>query len=180
MPCFICSVGALAAPQVLAEILAAAKAGRTFAQLITGAVGAIDALAAAAIGGLDSVRYTGRKPPSAWLGTPAASVGPLADLSAATVVFQGSAREASLGFPKNANVASTIALAGIGLDRTEVTLIADPAVDCNVHHLVAHGAFGKLEFTSHNLPSPDNPRTSGLVAHSVARAILNQVSPLRF
>lgn len=180
VPCFICSVGALAAPHVMTRVVTAARGGDTFAQLITGAVGAVDALAAAAVGGLHSVHYTGRKPPSAWLGTPAAGHHRLADLRSATTVFQGSARDASLNYPKNANVASTVALAGLGLDQTDVTLIADPGVDCNIHTIVASGAFGKLEFTSYNAPSADNPRTSVLVAHSVTRAILNRISPLRF
>jgi aspartate dehydrogenase len=180
IPCLVCSVGALATPDVLASVQAAARKGHTYTQLITGAIGAIDALAAAALGGLSEVRYTGRKPPRAWEGTAAASQHSLAQLQEATVVFAGPARAAALRFPKNANVAATVAIAGIGLDQTHVTLLADPAVDCNVHHVVASGAFGRLEFSTYNAAFADNPRSSMLVAWSVTRAILNHASPIRF
>ncbi len=52
----------------------AAQAGGSRIELLPGAIGAIDALSAARVGGLESVRYTGRKPASAWLGTPGETV----------------------------------------------------------------------------------------------------------
>jgi len=179
VPCFICSVGALAAPQVQAAVRGAAQQGGTTAQLMSGAIGSLDALAAAAVGGLDRVHYTGRKPPAAWEGTPAQAQGALDKLTSPTVIFEGSARDAALKYPQNANVAATIALSGVGLDKTRVTLIADPCVDCNVHHIEASGAFGRLDFCSHNLASPDNPKTSALAAWSVVRAVLDRVSAFR-
>lgn len=71
VPAIVASVGALSVPGLPERLEAAARAGGTQVQLIAGAIGAIDALAAARIGGLESVRYTGRKPPHAWKGTPA-------------------------------------------------------------------------------------------------------------
>jgi aspartate dehydrogenase len=64
-----------------------------------------------------------------------------------------------------------VAIAGIGMENTQVELIADPGVTRNIHHIEAEGAFGRLEVDVQAEPSPDNPKTSYLAALSIIRQL---------
>src|SRR5258705_1395755 len=164
----ITSIGALADQALWLSLQQAATCSKIL--LPAGAVAGIDALAAARLGGLDQVRYSSRKAP--------ASLSDTLPLDRESVVFEGNARDAALQFPKNANVAATIALAGIGFEKTEVRIIADPALTQNVHGLEATGNFGTFTMTIAGRPLPSNPKSSSLTAMSLLRCIENRQSAI--
>ena len=142
--------------------------------VLAGAIAGVDGIAAANLMGLDKVVYEGRKHPRSWAGSKAEELCDLNNLTEATVFFKGTAREAATMFPANANVAATVALAGIGLDQTEVQLVADPAISKNQHVIQAKGGFGEMTVKMSGVPLASNPKTSTLAALSVARLCLNQ------
>lgn len=178
LPLMIVSIGALADVELYGRLRAAAESGRSQIILAAGAMAGIDALAAARLGGLQRVCYVGRKPPLAWRGTSAEKLVDLASLDAPEIFYRGSARDAALTYPKNSNVAATIALAGIGFDRTEVELVADPSIEQNVHELMFEGSDGRFEISICGAPSKANPKTSALTAHSIARLLSGMASPV--
>lgn len=144
----------------------------------SGALAGIDAISAASALPLDSVVHRIVKPAIAWCGTAAESLVDLRCLTGAVTFFSGTAREAAAKFPKSANSTVISALAGLGLDRTHVELVADHNVRSNVHTLTVMGSFGKLEIHLENRALESNPKSSEMTALSLVRIVENRVRTL--
>jgi aspartate dehydrogenase len=162
------SVGALADEAVAEAVRAAATAGHARLRVPSGAIAALDAISAAAVGPIDRVSHTVRKPPASLL--PEAEAAEVVRGGVPRELFAGPAREAALRYPANVNVVAAVSLAGIGLDRTEARVVADPSVTRNTHEVVAEGWFGRLSLTMENIPT-ENPKTGRIVALSLVRAL---------
>lgn len=174
----ITSVGALADAELRDTIRRIAQRSGGSARICSGAVGGLDVLAAARLAGLDEFGYTARKPPRAFAGTVAADTVDLGQLKEPHVLFEGTAEEAARAYPKNANVAMTLALAVATPGFPTVRIVADPDVDANTHELRASGRFGSFEMTLANASSPDNPKTSFLTVLSLERIIHSLDDPI--
>ncbi|MCU4653493.1 aspartate dehydrogenase [Roseibacterium sp. SDUM158016] len=170
----VASVGALAEADLAAGLETAAQSSGAQCVVPAGAIGGIDALGAARLSGLISVDYIGTKPPGAWAGTPAEDVTDLAALTTPCTFFEGSAREAAQRYPKNANVAATLALAGLGMDRTRVRLVADPGTTENTHAFSVTSQALEFSMQLVGKPSLRNPKTSRSTVYSIARAVVNR------
>ncbi|MFC6878883.1 MULTISPECIES: aspartate dehydrogenase domain-containing protein [Actinomadura] len=172
------SVGALA-DDGLFRGLTRPRAGRLL--VCQGALGGLDVVRAAALGGpLTCVRLTSSKPPASlvqpWMDDGlAARLRALRPGDEPVAVHDGSAREAATRFPRNANVAATLALAAGDWSAVRVRLVADPAAVLTRHVVEFRGRVGEYRFELANHPDPGNPATSGLVAYAVARTLADLV-----
>ncbi len=174
----VMSVGAFAEDEFREEMFSLARKKRARIYVPTGAVCGTDGLRAASMGRIDEVQLITRKSPEGFRNNPyLAEKGiKVEEIHEPRVVFEGPAREAAANFPRNLNVAATVSLLGVGLDKTKVTLILDPETKRNSHTIVARGDFGELRAETQNVPSPKNPATSYLAALSAVSTIRRIVS----
>lgn len=158
------------------------RARETGARILvpTGAILGLDAIRAMAEEDLQEVTLTTRKPPRGLAGAPHLVENGISldGLTEPKLVFEGSARDAAIGFPANVNVAAALSLAGIGPDRTRVAIWADPGVERNVQSVRAVSSAGECEMTIRNVPSAENPRTGRITALSVIAALRRLTAPL--
>lgn len=146
----------------------------------TGALLGLDAVKAVAEGRVESIRLTTRKPPAGLKGAPHLVQNGIEidGLTAPTRVFSGNAREAAKGFPANVNVGAALALAGIGPERTEVEIWADPTVTRNTHTVTVESDSSRLNMTIENIPTPENPPTGKITALSVMATLRRLTAPM--
>ncbi|MEM7405591.1 MAG: aspartate dehydrogenase [Pseudomonadota bacterium] len=181
------AAGRIFVPSSVAQLLnrdeLIAQARRTGARIVvpTGALLGLDAVRAAAEGGIHAVRMVTRKPPGGLAGAPHLVNNNIdvSDLREALLVFKGSARDGAIGFPANVNVAAALSLAGVGPDATELEVWADPGVSRNTHTIHVDAAAVRFEMTIENVPSPENPRTGLLTPLSVLATLQGLVSTLK-
>jgi aspartate dehydrogenase len=146
----------------------------------TGALIGLDAVTAAAVGQIHSVKMVTRKPPRGLAGAPYV-VDNNIDLERITEprkIFDGTAREAARGFPANVNVAAALSLAGIGPDRTKIEIWADPSVTRNMHRIEVDSDSARFSMAIENIPS-ENPKTGRITALSVIACLRKLRAPLR-
>jgi aspartate dehydrogenase len=146
----------------------------------TGALLGLDAVRAAAEGTVHSIKMITRKPPSGLEGAPYLRERniTLAGLDKPLKVFDGTAREGARGFPTNVNVAAALSLAGIGPDRTQLEIWADPALTRNTHRIEVDADTARFTMSIEGVPS-ENPRTGRLVPLSTVAALRGLVSELK-
>jgi aspartate dehydrogenase len=173
----VVSVGALLDNDDLIEL-----ARRNGGQIVvpTGALVGLDAVTAAAVGTIHSVRMVTRKPPLGLAGAPYI-VEHNIDIEGITEplrVFEGTARDAAKGFPANLNVAVALSLAGIGPDRTTLEIWADPTVTRNTHRVEVESDSARFSMSIENIPS-ENPKTGMITALSVIACLRKLRAPLR-
>ena len=173
----VIATGAYGDPKLWKKHVAAAAKSGARLRLPSGAIAGLDGLLAMRLGKLERVKYISIKPPHAWAGTPAETEFDLPSIKKRTVIFRGTPADAGRLYPKNANLAVTVALCGAGLDRTDIELVADPTLPpgTNASRLEVVSDSGELTMKRLGLAMPDNPKTGVLTALTMADDLMKMV-----
>ncbi len=126
----------------------------------SGAIGGLDAISSAGLAGIKEVVLVSRKNPKAL------------DMSnkEGKIVYEGSAEGAVRRFPREMNIAATLALT-VAPSKVKVRVVSDPKVHRNVHEIEVRWKHGDMFLKFSNDPHPENPRTSALAAWSAIKLL---------
>lgn len=175
----ITSIGALADTKLHAELLKVAEQFNRRILLPAGAIAGLDYLQSIRDAQELKVTYESHKPVNAWLPElDALGIAPEA-IKEPMILFEGSASEAATRYPQNLNVAATLALAGTGMENTRVIVVVDPTLSQNQHHILITSEYGEMRLQLSNTPSPSNPKSSWVVAQSIATVVKKEFTNLK-
>ncbi|MCM3705578.1 MULTISPECIES: aspartate dehydrogenase [Cytobacillus] len=174
----VLSVGALGDTDFYKKLQAVATQHNRQIFIPSAAIAGLDRIAAGALGEIEDITLITRKHPRSWKGTIAEEKVDLNMLTAPFCIYEGNARESSRLFPQSVNVSAALSLAGIGFEDTKVKVYADPTIQSNTHTIKAKGYFGEVEISVSNVPYHENPKSSPIVAMSVAKVLKNLTSPI--
>ena len=178
----VLSGGALADDTLRNKLEGAANKSRALLYVPSGGIAGLDALKAASIAGVESVRITVMKPPPAWKKIDYVETLEidLDHLSEPRTLYEGPARDGVPLFPANVNIAAVLSMAGIGFDRTTLKVVADPTITTNTHVIEIVGRSGRISVKLENVPAPDNPKTAWLACYSALAALKLMNSQVRY
>jgi len=174
----VTSVGALTDGKLYYACITTARENGARLILPSAGIGPLDTLSAAATGGLISVHMTVRKDPSDWYGTHAERLFDLSNLATPTVIFEGTPREGAALYPQNVNISAALVLAGLGLDKIKLTIIADTEIDTHLCETQATGTFGSYEFRENLTVAETNRKIGKIVGMAVMKTIKQMFSPV--
>ena len=103
----------------------------------------------------------------------------LSKLSGAKRLYAGSVAEAATLFPANVNVAVALALAGVGPDKTQYEIWADPNVERNTNVFAVESHESNFEVKVDGVPSATNPATGALTPLSALATLRGLTSTLK-
>ena len=177
--CLVLSVGGIAVHIKELSELARQRNQRVF--IPSGAIAGIDGLKAAATGKIASVVLTTRKPPKSFRGVEYVLQKGirLENITKDTVLFFGSAQKAVHYFPQNINVAAVLSIAGVGLTKTKVKIIASPFVKNKTHEIEIVASTGRIIARTENVIHPHNPKTSYLAVASALATVRQLLDPVK-
>jgi aspartate dehydrogenase len=147
----------------------------------SGAVAGIDAVKSASLAPIKRITLTTRKPVSGfsqnrYIEDQGINLGAI---TGETCIFEGTVDDAVRLFPRNINVAATLALASHAKSKIVIRILTSPEYTINSHEIDIQGDFGHMVSRTENVICPDNPKTSYLAVLSAIQTLKEFCSGVR-
>lgn len=175
----IISVGALSDDKFFENLKMSAENNKSEIYIASGAIGGFDLMRTFSLdSNMTSVIRT-IKSPESLVGAPYLE-GKVLSLEKAETIFEGNAKDAIKGFPKNVNVAVATSIATTGLENTKATIVSDPKALNNTHTIFLENKIASATIEINSKKDPKNPKSSIITAWSVVSLLKNLCSKVKF